>query len=163
MKQEVTMKKLVCILTVAALLLTAGCACSAGNDDPAGVTEGPDSSAKLEPIYAPVRADSLTPLSAKAATGEALLTVSKNLGGQETGLTWWIMLPHIAEDERASVEVTLTLPEGCTIDEAKCNGLLGTDDDVYTIDLSIWRPALTVTDGESSRKWVFRFLKEGES
>ncbi len=156
------MKKLVCILTVAVLLLTAGCACSAGNGAPVDVTEGMENTAP-KATYTPVRAGSLTPLSAKSAKGEAILTVSKNLGGQETGLTWWILLPFIAEGERASVEVTVSLPEGCTVDETKCNGLLGVQGDAYTLDLSVWRPAVTVTDGESSREWVFRFLEEGES
>ena len=108
------MKKLVCILTVAVLLLTAGCACSAGNGAPVDVTEGMENTAP-KATYTPVRAGSLTPLSAKSAKGEAILTVSKNLGGQETGLTWWILLPFIAEGERASVEVTVSLPEGCTV------------------------------------------------
>ncbi len=156
------MKKLVCILTVAALLLTAGCARSAGNGAPVDMTEGMEN-AVPEATYTPVRAGSLTPLTAKSAKGEAILTVSKNFGGQETGLTWWILLPYIAEDERVSVEVTVSLPEGCTVDETKCNGLLEAEGDVYTLDLSVWRPAITVTDGESSREWVFRFLEEGES
>ena len=155
------MKRLVCILTVAALLLTAGCARSAGNGAAADVTEGVDNAAP-EATYTPVRAGSLTPLSAKSAKGEAVLTVSKNFGGQETGLTWWILLPFIAEGERTSVEVTIPLPEGCTVDEAKCNGLLGVEGDVYTLDLSVWRAAITVSDGESSREWVFRFMEEGE-
>lgn len=97
-------------------------------------------------------------LSAKCGETECTVSVTKNWGGQETGLSCVVFIPHSDGMDVTAVPLTLQLSEGATLDETEpC--IVSIDGMSLVVDLTVSDPCITVQNEGYTRTYCLR-LKE---
>lgn len=97
-------------------------------------------------------------LSAKCGGTECTVSVTKNWGGQETGLSCVVTIPRSDGMDMTAVPLTLRLSEGATLDETEpC--IVSIDGMSLVVDLTVSNPCITVQNEGYPRTYCLR-LKE---
>ena len=97
-------------------------------------------------------------LSAKCGEAECMVSVTKNWGGQETGLSCVVFIPHSDGMDVTAVPLVLQLAEGATLDDTEpC--IVSVDGTSLVVDLTVANPCVTVWNDGYSRTYCLR-LKE---
>ena len=97
-------------------------------------------------------------LSAKSGGAECTVSVTKNWGGQETGLSCVVFIPHSDGMDVTAVPLVLQLAEGATLDDTEpC--IVSVDGTSLVVDLTVANPCVTVWNDGYSRTYCLR-LKE---
>lgn len=97
-------------------------------------------------------------LSAKCGETECTVSVTKNWGGQETGLSCVVFIPHSDGMDMTAVPLTLQLSKGATLDETEpC--IVSIDGMSLVVDLTVSDPCITVQNEGYTRTYCLR-LKE---
>lgn len=97
-------------------------------------------------------------LSAKCGGTECTVSVTKNWGGQETGLSCVVTIPRSDGMDMTAVPLTLRLSEGATLDETEpC--IVSIDGMSLVVDLTVSNPCITVQNEGYTRTYCLR-LKE---
>lgn len=97
-------------------------------------------------------------LSAKCGGTECTVSVTKNWGGQETGLSCVVTIPRSDGMDMTAVPLTLRLSEGATLDETEpC--IVSIDGMSLVVDLTVSDPCITVQNEGYTRTYCLR-LKE---
>lgn len=86
------------------------------------------------------------------------MSVTKNWGGQETGLSCVVFIPPTEGMDMTAVPLTLRLSEGATLDETEpC--IVSADGTSLIVDLTVLEPCITVQNEGYTRTYCLR-LKE---
>ena len=94
-------------------------------------------------------------LSAKCGGTECAVSVTKNWGGQETGLSCVVTIPRTDDMDLTSVPLTLQLAEGATLDDTEpC--IVSMDGTSLVVDLTMANPCVTVWNDGYSRTYCLR-------
>ncbi len=97
-------------------------------------------------------------LSAKCGGTECAVSVTKNWGGQETGLSCVVFIPCNEGMDVTAVPLVLQLAEGATLDETEpC--IVSMDGTSLVVDLTVEDPCVTVWNDGYSRSYCLR-IKE---
>ena len=97
-------------------------------------------------------------LSAKCGEADCTVSVTKNWGGQETGLSCVVFIPPTEGMDMTAVPLTLRLSEGATLDETEpC--IVSIDGMSLVVDLTVSNPCITVQNEGYTRTYCLR-LKE---
>lgn len=97
-------------------------------------------------------------LSAKCGGTECTVSVTKNWGGQETGLSCVVTIPRSDGMDMTAVPLTLQLSKGATLDETEpC--IVSIDGMSLVVDLTVSNPCITVQNEGYTRTYCLR-LKE---
>ena len=97
-------------------------------------------------------------LSAKCGEADCTVSVTKNWGGQETGLSCVVFIPPTEGMDMTAVPLTLRLSEGATLDETEpC--IVSADGTSLIVDLTVLEPCITVQNEGYTRTYCLR-LKE---
>ena len=97
-------------------------------------------------------------LSAKCGETECTVSVTKNWGGQETGLSCVVFIPPTEGMDMTAVPLTLQLSKGATLDETEpC--IVSIDGMSLVVDLTVDDPCITVQNDGYTRTYHLR-LKE---
>lgn len=97
-------------------------------------------------------------LSAKCGGTECTVSVTKNWGGQETGLSCVVFIPPTEGMDMTAVPLTLQLSKGATLDETEpC--IVSIDGMSLVVDLTVSDPCITVQNEGYTRTYCLR-LKE---
>lgn len=97
-------------------------------------------------------------LSAKCGEADCTVSVTKNWGGQETGLSCVVFIPPTEGMDMTAVPLTLQLSEGATLDETEpC--IVSIDGMSLVVDLTVSDPCITVQNEGYTRTYCLR-LKE---
>lgn len=97
-------------------------------------------------------------LSAKSGGAECTVSVTKNWGGQETGLSCVVTIPRSDGMDMTAVPLTLQLSKGATLDETEpC--IVSVDGMSLVVDLTVSDPCITVQNEGYTRTYCLR-LKE---
>ena len=97
-------------------------------------------------------------LSAKSGRQTCTVSVTKNWGGQETGLSCVVFIPRSEGMDVTAVPLKLKLAKGATLDETEpC--IVSMDGTSLVVDLSVADPCVTVWNDGYSRSYCLR-LKE---
>lgn len=97
-------------------------------------------------------------LSARCGETECMVSVTKNWGGQETGLSCVVTIPRSDGMDITAVPLTLQLSEGATLDETEpC--IVSIDGMSLVVDLTVSDPCFTVQNEGYTRTYCLR-LKE---
>lgn len=97
-------------------------------------------------------------LSAKCGETECTVSVTKNWGGQETGLSCVVFIPPTEGMDMTAVPLTLQLSKGATLDETEpC--IVSIDGMSLVVDLTVSDPCITVQNEGYTRTYCLR-LKE---
>ena len=97
-------------------------------------------------------------LSARCGETECMVSVTKNWGGQETGLSCVVTIPRSDGMDITAVPLTLQLSEGATLDETEpC--IVSADGTSLIVDLTVLEPCITVQNEGYTRTYCLR-LKE---
>ena len=87
-----------------------------------------------------------------------MVSVTKNWGGQETGLSCVVTIPRSDGMDITAVPLTLQLSEGATLDETEpC--IVSIDGMSLVVDLTVDDPCVTVLNDGYSRSYCLR-IKE---
>lgn len=132
------MKKTIALLLAACILLLAGCSGKAAQAQPAQEAEREHSKWDILAAY---------------TTGQTPceISVTKNYGGQATGLSCIIYLPLGEEVDLTDVPLELTLMQGATIREGGCITLL--NGWLVRVDLTAAEPSITIENGGYTRTY----------
>lgn len=96
--------------------------------------------------------------SAKCGEADCTVSVTKNWGGQETGLSCVVFIPPTEGMDMTAVPLTLRLSEGATLDETEpC--IVSADGTSLIVDLTVLEPCITVQNEGYTRTYCLR-LKE---
>lgn len=97
-------------------------------------------------------------LSARCGEAECMVSVTKNWGRQETGLSCVVTIPRSEGMDVTAVPLTLRLSEGATLDETEpC--IVSADGTSLIVDLTVLEPCITVQNEGYTRTYCLR-LKE---
>lgn len=97
-------------------------------------------------------------LSAKCGETECTVSVTKNWGGQETGLSCVVFILRTEGMDVTAVPLKLKLAKGATLDETEpC--IVSMDGTALVVDLTVEDPCVTVWNDGYSRSYCLR-LKE---
>lgn len=97
-------------------------------------------------------------LSAKSGRQTCTVSVTKNWGGQETGLSCVVFIPPTEGMDVTAVPLKLKLAKGATLDETEpC--IVSIDDMSLVVDLTVSDPCITVQNEGYTRTYCLR-LKE---
>lgn len=97
-------------------------------------------------------------LSAKCGEADCTVSVTKNWGGQETGLSCVVFIPPTEGMDMTAVPLTLQLSKGATLDETEpC--IVSIDGMSLVVDLTVSDPCITVQNEGYTRTYCLR-LKE---
>lgn len=97
-------------------------------------------------------------LSTKCGEADCTVSVTKNWGGQETGLSCVVFIPPTEGMDVTAVPLTLRLSEGATLDETEpC--IVSIDGMSLVVDLTVSDPCITVQNEGYTRTYCLR-LKE---
>ena len=97
-------------------------------------------------------------LSAKCGEAECMVSVTKNWGGQETGLSCVVTIPRSEGMDVTAVPLKLKLAKGATLDETEpC--IVSMDGTSLVVDLTVDDPCVTVWNDGYSRSYCLR-IKE---
>lgn len=97
-------------------------------------------------------------LSAKSGRQTCTVSVTKNWGGQETGLSCVVFIPRSEGMDVTAVPLKLKLAKGATLDETEpC--IVSMDGTSLVVDLTVADPCVTVWNDGYSRSYCLR-LKE---
>lgn len=97
-------------------------------------------------------------LSAKSGRQTCTVSVTKNWGGQETGLSCVVFIPRTEGMDVTAVPLKLRLSRGATLDETEpC--IVSMDGTALVVDLTVDDPCVTVLNDGYSRSYCLR-LKE---
>ena len=97
-------------------------------------------------------------LSARCGEAECMVSVTKNWGGQETGLSCVVFIPPTEGMDMTAVPLTLQLSKGATLDETEpC--IVSIDGMSLVVDLTVSDPCITVQNEGYTRTYCLR-LKE---
>ena len=97
-------------------------------------------------------------LSAKCGEADCTVSVTKNWGGQETGLSCVVTIPRSDGMDVTAVPLTLQLSKGATLDETEpC--IVSIDGMSLVVDLTVSDPCITVQNEGYTRTYCLR-LKE---
>ena len=97
-------------------------------------------------------------LSAKCGERDCTVSVTKNWGGQETGLSCVVTIPRSEGMDMTAVPLTLQLSKGATLDETEpC--IVSIDGMSLVVDLTVSDPCITVQNEGYTRTYCLR-LKE---
>lgn len=100
-------------------------------------------------------------LSAKCGERDCTVSVTKNWGGQETGLSCVIFIPNAEDMDMTAVPLTLQLPEGATLDETEpC--IVSADNTSLVVDLTVPEPCVTVQNDGYTRTYLLRVREVAE-
>ena len=94
-------------------------------------------------------------LSAKCGRTECTVSVTKNWGGQETGLSCVVFIPHSDGMDVTAVPLVLQLAEGATLDETE-SCIVSMDGTSLVVDLTGEDPCVTVWNDGYSRTYCLR-------
>lgn len=97
-------------------------------------------------------------LSARCGEAECMVSVTKNWGGQETGLSCVVTIPRSEGMDVTAVPLTLQLSEGATLDETE-SCIVSADGTSLIVDLTVLEPCITVQNEGYTRTYCLR-LKE---
>lgn len=94
-------------------------------------------------------------LSAKCGEAECMVSVTKNWGGQETGLSCVVFIPHSDGMDVTAVPLVLQLAEGATLDDTEpC--IVSVDGTSLVVDLTVANPCVTVWNDGYSRTYCLQ-------
>lgn len=97
-------------------------------------------------------------LSAKSGRQTCTVSVTKNWGGQETGLSCVVFIPRSEGMDVTAVPLKLKLAKGATLDETEpC--IVSIDGMSLVVDLTVSDPCITVQNEGYTRTYCLR-LKE---
>ena len=97
-------------------------------------------------------------LSAKSGRQTCTVSVTKNWGGQGTGLSCVVFIPRTEGMDVTAVPLKLKLAKGATLDETEpC--IVSMDGTALVVDLTVADPCVTVWNDGYSRSYCLR-LKE---
>ena len=94
-------------------------------------------------------------LSAKCGEAECMVSVTKNWGGQATGLSCVVFIPHSDGMDVTAVPLVLQLAEGATLDDTEpC--IVSVDGTSLVVDLTVANPCVTVWNDGYSRTYCLQ-------
>lgn len=97
-------------------------------------------------------------LSARSGRQTCTVSVTKNWGGQETGLSCVVFIPRTEDMDVTAVPLKLKLAKGATLDETEpC--IVSMDGTSLVVDLTVDDPCVTVWNDGYSRSYCLR-IKE---
>lgn len=132
------MKKVIALLLAACILWLTGCSGKA---------------AKAQPTQEAEREPSKWDILAAYTTGQTPceISVTKNYGGQATGLSCIVYLPLGEDADLTDVPLELTLMQGASIRDGGCITLL--NGWLVRVDLTVAEPTITVENGGYTRTY----------
>lgn len=94
-------------------------------------------------------------LSAKCGEADCTVSVTKNWGGQETGLSCVVTIPRSDGMDMTAVPLVLQLAEGATLDDTEpC--IVSVDGTSLVVDLTVANPCVTVWNDGYSRTYCLQ-------
>ena len=96
-------------------------------------------------------------ISAESGLAPCRVEVTKNYGGQQTGINARVTVPVSPDGDRSAVPLTLTLPEGAYVSIEESRGVSGEGTEL-TVDFTAEDPCLTLRNDGYSR--TYKLLME---